>query len=61
MILNPTQRHAFHLVDPSIMPLISSVSCLTTTLGGVMFMHGYQGGFQIQMFGLFSIISCMFL
>jgi len=61
VILNPTQRHAFHLVDPSVMPLISSVSCLTTTLGSVMYMHGYQGGFQIQMFGLFSIISCMFL
>jgi heme/copper-type cytochrome/quinol oxidase subunit 3 len=61
VILNPTQRHAFHLVDPSVMPLISSVACLTTTLGSVMYMHGHVGGFQIQMFGLASIISCMFL
>lgn len=58
---NYTQRHAFHLVDPSIMPLISSISCLVTFLGSVMYMHGHVGGFQIQMFGIFSILTCMFL
>jgi hypothetical protein len=58
---NYTQRHAFHLVDPSIMPLISSISCLVTFLGSVMYMHGHIGGFQVQMFGIFSILTCMFL
>jgi heme/copper-type cytochrome/quinol oxidase subunit 3 len=53
------QRHAFHLVDPSIMPLLSSMSCLTTALGAVLYFHGYVAGFQIQMFGLFSVVACM--
>ena len=61
MVLNKSQRHAFHLVDPSAMPLISAISCLMTTLGSVMFMHGYVGGFQIQLLGIFSILVCMFL
>jgi len=61
MVLNKSQRHAFHLVDPSAMPLISAISCLMTTLGSVMFMHGYVGGFQIQFLGIFSILVCMFL
>ena len=36
-----SQRHAFHLVDPSIMPLLTSFAALTTTIGGVMYFHGY--------------------
>jgi|TARA_X000001036_G_C20560336_1_gene758184 hypothetical protein len=36
-----SQRHAFHLVDPSIMPLLTSLAALTTTIGGVMYFHGY--------------------
>jgi hypothetical protein len=55
-----SQRHAFHLVDPSVMPLVTSISCLTTTVGGVMYFHGYSGGLQIQFFGIFNIILCMF-
>ena len=54
------QRHAFHLVDPSVMPLLSSLSYLVTALGAVLYFHGYVAGFQIQMFGLFSVIACMF-
>ena len=55
------QRHAFHLVDPRVMPLITALSCLTTTVGGVMFFHGYKGGMGVQYFGLFCIVTCMFL
>lgn len=55
------QRHAFHLVDPSVMPLITSISCLVLTLGSVMYMHGYFFGFQIQAFGILSVLACMFL
>jgi hypothetical protein len=61
MIVNKSQRHAFHLVDPSAMPLLTSIACLTTTLGGVMYFHGYFFGFQIQTFGILSILACMFL
>jgi cytochrome c oxidase subunit 3 len=53
MLSKYTQRHSYHLVDPSIMPLLSSMSCLTTALGAVLYFHGYVDGFQIQMLGCF--------
>lgn len=56
-----TQRHAFHLVDPSVMPLLSSISALTLTTGSVMYFHGYALGFQTTLFGFISILTCMFL
>ena len=54
------QRHAFHLVDPSIMPLLSSLSCLVTAFGAVLYFHGFIAGLSIQLFGLSSILVCMF-
>jgi cytochrome c oxidase subunit 3 len=55
------QRHAFHLVDPSILPFISAISALTLTLGSVMYFHGYNLGLSTTFFGFLSIIACMFL
>ena len=34
-----TQRHGFHLVDPSAMPLLTSISALTLTTGSVLFLR----------------------
>jgi len=56
-----TQRHSFHLVDPSIMPLVTSTTALTLTIGGVMYFHGYEFGFPTLLFGLFTMLICMFL
>ena len=56
-----TQRHAFHLVDPSILPLISAISALCLTLSSVLYFHGYSGGFESTLFGLIGVLSCMFL
>jgi len=56
-----TQRHAFHLVDPSAMPLLTSVSSLTVAVGAVLYFHGYIGGLETMFFGLFCVILCMFL
>jgi hypothetical protein len=56
-----TQRHAFHLVDPSIMPFITALSALTLTSGSVMYFHGYTLGLETTFFGFFSVLSCMFL
>jgi cytochrome c oxidase subunit 3 len=56
-----TQRHAFHLVDPSVMPLISSLSALTLTTGSVLYFHGYHMGFFTTLFGACSVVACMFL
>jgi hypothetical protein len=54
-----TQRHAFHLVDPSAMPLLTSVSALTVTIGSVLYFHGYIGGFETFVFGVISTTLCM--
>jgi len=56
-----TQRHAFHLVDPSVMPLVSATSALTLTTGSVLYFHGYQFGLQTTFFGFFSLLSCFYL
>jgi len=56
-----TQRHAFHLVDPSVMPLLSSLSALSLTSGSVLFFHGYSLGLQMTLFGFLSVILSMFL
>ena len=56
-----TQRHAFHLVDPSSMPILTAFSSLTLVSGGVMYFHGYVGGFETILLGFFSVLSCMFV
>jgi len=52
-----TQRHAFHLVDPSAMPLVSALSALTLTTGSVMYFHGYQLGLETTIFGLCAVLA----
>jgi hypothetical protein len=56
-----TQRHAFHLVDPSILPFLTSISSLSLTLGSVLYFHGYSGGLESTFFGLFGVLMCMFI
>jgi len=56
-----TQRHAFHMVDPSIMPLITSISAFMLTTGSVLFFHGYTGGIEMLSLAMFFVVSCMFL
>jgi len=56
-----TQRHAFHLVDPSILPFLTSISALSLTLGSVLYFHGYLGGLESSVFGLIGVLLCMFL
>jgi hypothetical protein len=55
------QRHAFHLVDPSILPFLTSISGLSLTTGSVLYFHGYTLGFEMTLFGFSSILTCMFL
>jgi len=55
-----TQRHAFHMVDPSIMPFITSISVFMLTTGSVLFFHGFQGGSEMVFFAMFFLISCKF-
>jgi len=55
------QKHGFHLVDPSPWPLISGLSALMLTFGGVMYMHGYTGGAFLCRLGLLSVLFMMFV
>ena len=56
-----TQRHAFHLVDPSVLPFITAISALSLTLGSVLYFHGYSGGLESTLFGFCGVLTCMFL
>ena len=54
------QKHSFHLVDPSPWPIISAFSALMLTFGGVLYMHGYSGGFFLLQFGFVMVLFMMF-
>jgi len=56
-----SQRHAFHLVDTSSLPLLTSIGALSLTTGSVLYFHGYNGGFQSSVFGLTCVLICFFL
>jgi hypothetical protein len=58
---NFAQRHAFHLVDPSALPLLTSVSALCLTTGSVLYFHGYTGGLEATFFGIACVLLCFFL
>jgi len=60
MLLRFDQRHAFHLVDPSAMPLLMALSAFVLVTGGAMYFHGFIGGIETVFFGVFSVLSCMF-
>lgn len=55
------QRHAFHLVDFSVMPILTAFSAMVLAIGVTMYFHGYTFGFQSTVFGLFSVFICMFV
>lgn len=42
--MSVSQKHPYHLVDPSPWPLLGSLGALASTLGGVMYMHSFTGG-----------------
>jgi cytochrome c oxidase subunit 3 len=54
-------RHPYHLVDPSPWPLFASMSAFLTTVGGVMYMHSYEGGFFLLCFGISMLLYAMFV
>jgi len=59
-MLKNNQQHSFHLVDPSPWPIITSISALMLTFGGVLYMHGYWGGKFLWQFGVFMLLFMMF-
>jgi cytochrome c oxidase subunit 3 len=55
-----TQKHPFHLVDPSPWPLVASTAAFRITTGSVMWFHGYSGGSFLSSFGFFMLFFVMF-
>jgi hypothetical protein len=53
------QYFPYHLVTPSPWPILTSFSLLTTTIGAVMYMHGYNNGNYLLSIGLFLTIAGM--
>ncbi|KAK1403183.1 Cytochrome c oxidase subunit 3 [Heracleum sosnowskyi] len=56
-----SQRHSYHLVDPSPWPISGSLGALATTVGGVMYMHPFQGGATLLSLGLIFLLYTMFV
>lgn len=54
-------RHKFHLVDPSPWPLFASMGALMLTLGGVLYMHKFSGGWNLFQTGFLMILYVMFV
>jgi len=55
------QSHAFHLVDPSVLPFITSICALSLTMGSVLYFHGFSSGLETTFFGFIGLITCMFV
>jgi cytochrome c oxidase subunit 3 len=55
-----TQRHPYHLVDPSPWPFVAAFGCFFLTFGLVMFFHGYIGSTNMFFTGFLTIIYVMY-
>ena len=55
------QKHPFHLVDASGMPLFASIGAFSSTMGGVAFFHGYSDGGYALAIGQLILLYSMFL
>jgi cytochrome c oxidase subunit 3 len=56
-----TQKHGFHLVDPSPWPIFAASGAFTSTFCGVLFMQGFSGGDLGLCFGVIMITYSMFV
>nr|NP_689367.1 cytochrome c oxidase subunit 3 [Chaetosphaeridium globosum]AAM96603.1 cytochrome c oxidase subunit 3 [Chaetosphaeridium globosum] len=56
-----TQKHGYHLVDPSPWPFFGSLSALATVLGATLYMHSFVGGAELLSLGLVSVMYTMFV
>lgn len=56
-----TQKHPFHLVDPSPWPLVASSSVFIITTGAVIYFHGFSGGGSFILFGIVLLIATIFV
>lgn len=55
-----TQKHPYHLVDPSPWPFIISFGLFFLTFGSAMYFHGYIGSKILTLTGFFLVILTMY-
>ncbi|HEX8057474.1 MAG TPA: cytochrome c oxidase subunit 3, partial [Novosphingobium sp.] len=55
-----TKNHDYHILPPDIWPLVGSLSALTLTSGGVLFMHKMPAGKYVLLAGLFGVLLTMY-
>jgi cytochrome c oxidase subunit 3 len=60
MLKRNSNKHSFHLVDPSPWPILGAFSVFMLTSGGVLYMHSYSGGGFLWRFGLILILLVMY-
>jgi len=51
-----TTKHPFHLVDPSPWPFFAAMGTLFLMSGLVMYMHLFEGGFELMRFGFIVVL-----
>lgn len=54
-----TVDHPFHLVDPSPMPMLTSMAVLLLAVGLAMYMHEMTVGYYLLPVGIISVLACM--
>src|SRR3546814_13654876 len=54
------KTHDYHILPPSILPFIGSMSALVMAVGGVMWLHEYAGGGYVFLAGVAGILFTMF-
>ena len=54
-----TPNHQYHLVNPSVWPLVGSFSALALTGGGVMWFHGHPAGVWVILAGFLGVALTM--
>jgi cytochrome c oxidase subunit 3 len=59
--MSVSQKHPYHLVDPSPRPLLGSLGALASTIGGVMYMHSFAEGGTLLSLSLGMILYTMFV
>ncbi len=57
---NTTQKHPYHLLNPSPWPALSAVALLLLTVGMARFMHALVAGLPIALLGFALVLYCMY-
>ena len=54
------QQHYFHLVNPSPWPFLTGISLLMVTTGAAMYMHAYNNGYSLLLWGMSCLLLCLY-